>query len=299
MWSAGRGDDEERFLADLRALRDTAALGYDELAARAHYPSDILKAAENGPSLPGLPILAAYVRACDGDVPEWEERWRGLGYEVRAGAGLPVRPAGASPAAVAGARAAVGIAPPDVYDPDRIRAALRGRHGYPDQAAAVATRQESAGVSGTDPAAQGTGMVANGHHHGEHRDPGLFGTAVTETTDHAGSPGTIRRDPYSASRAQDSQPASPSAESGSAWPDRAQTESPPASQDAWLTSQDPADSERTWRLDTGQMPTGPAVPPPAPAPPSESRQDRLYPLRLLVVIVVAALIGSILVMLIR
>ena len=63
-WSAGPGDDQARFLADLRALRDSAAIGHDELAARAHYPSDVLKEAENGPSLPGLPILTAYVRAC-------------------------------------------------------------------------------------------------------------------------------------------------------------------------------------------------------------------------------------------
>ena len=34
-WSAGPGDDQARFLADLRALRDSAAIGYDELAARA------------------------------------------------------------------------------------------------------------------------------------------------------------------------------------------------------------------------------------------------------------------------
>jgi hypothetical protein len=125
-WSAGPGDDQARFLADLRALRDSAAIGHDELAARAHYPSDVLKEAENGPSLPGLPILTAYVRACDGDVPDWEERWRRLNPEVPDDPDLPVRPAGASPAAQAGARAGVGVAPPDVYDPERIKAALRG-----------------------------------------------------------------------------------------------------------------------------------------------------------------------------
>ena len=132
MWSAGQGDNQEWFLADLRALRDAAAIGYDELAARAHYPSSILKEAENGPGLPSLPILAAYVRACDADVPEWEERWRRLEYEAQADPGLPVRTAGASPAAVAGARAGVSVAPPDAYDPERIRAALRG--GITDRA---------------------------------------------------------------------------------------------------------------------------------------------------------------------
>jgi Helix-turn-helix domain len=123
--SASHGDDSERFLADLRALRDQAALEHDELAARAHFPRSILLEAENGPRLPALPILAAYVRACDGDVLEWEERWRRLGYAAQADPCLPVRPAGASQAAVAGARAATSIAPPDVCDPDRIRTALR------------------------------------------------------------------------------------------------------------------------------------------------------------------------------
>jgi hypothetical protein len=128
MWSAGPGDDQARFLADLRALRGGAAIGYDELAARAHYPSDILKEAENGPLLPGLPVLSAYVRACEGDVLDWEERWRRLASEVPEDPDLPVRPAGASPAAVAGARAGVGVTPPEVHDPERIRAALRGGH---------------------------------------------------------------------------------------------------------------------------------------------------------------------------
>jgi hypothetical protein len=132
-WSAGPGDDQARFLADLRALRDSVAIGYDELSARAHYPSDVLKEAENGPSLPGLPILSAYVRACEGDVLDWEERWRRLNPEVPDDPDLPVRPAGASAAAVAGARAGVGVAPPDVYDPDRIRAALRGDPGRSEQ----------------------------------------------------------------------------------------------------------------------------------------------------------------------
>ena len=109
-WSAGPGDDQARFLADLRALRDSAAIGFDELAARAHYPSDILKEAENGPSLPGLPILSAYVRACEGDVLDWEERWRRLNPDAPDDPDLPVRPAGASAAAVAGARAGVGVA---------------------------------------------------------------------------------------------------------------------------------------------------------------------------------------------
>jgi hypothetical protein len=148
MRPASPGDDQARFLADLRALRDTAAIGYDELAARAHYPSDTLKEAENGPYLPPLPILAAYVRACEGNVPDWEERWRRLGDETRADPNLPVRAAGASAAAVAGARAGIGVSPPEAYDPERIKAALRSGHRRPDGGSGPTgqpTRQGGAG----------------------------------------------------------------------------------------------------------------------------------------------------------
>ena len=389
MWSAGQDDDKERFQADLRALRDKAALGHDELAARAHYPSDILKEAEYGASLPGLPILAAYVRACDGDVPEWEERWRCLGFEAGVELGLPVRPAGASPAAVAGARAGISVAPPDVYDPERIRAALRGQRGHPDQAAAHAGHQETAAADlaswSTAAAPSSTSDSANGNHHAGLRSAGLFDARVTSTPDQAESPPGLREDPFSASWLTDSErPA-------------------PLPQDTPFTSQDPASSDRAWRpADVGVAPPepadrgpepqwdragpvspasadfwtpspaattpadvprpGPALspaeersvppsawPPPAEAPassapdptqrtapeiprrsvpdprqgsaaaaaalpqtpatsaapqetpalPGESRSDRLFPVRLLVVIVVAALIGSILVMLLR
>ena len=161
-WSAGPGDDQARFLADLRALRDSAAIGHDELAARAHYPSDVLKEAENGPSLPGLPILTAYVRACEGDVPDWEERWRRLNSEVPDDPDLPVRPAGASPAAQAGARAGVGVAPPDVYDPERIKAALRGGR----------TRTEHGGRRASDPGVLAPASTPSGTGLGS-PDPGL------------------------------------------------------------------------------------------------------------------------------
>ena len=161
-WSAGPGDDQARFLADLRALRDSAAIGHDELAARAHYPSDVLKEAENGPSLPGLPILTAYVRACEGDVLDWEERWRRLNPEVPDDPDLPVRPAGASPAAQAGARAGVGVAPPDVYDPERIKAALRGGR----------TRTEHGGRRASDPGVLAPASTPSGTGLGS-PDPGL------------------------------------------------------------------------------------------------------------------------------
>ena len=212
-WSAGAGDDQARFLADLRALRDSAAIGYDELAARAHYPSDVLKEAENGPLLPGLPILTAYVRACEGDVLDWEERWRRLNPEVADDPDLPVRPAGASPAAVAGARAGVGVGAPDVYDPERIRAALRGDHVRSGQAsrrandqgiAALAARAENseadllmdsggsrdggaswgASASWDTPADPGI-TSANGNHPAKHASRGPFDAAFTVSPDPA------------------------------------------------------------------------------------------------------------------
>jgi hypothetical protein len=146
----GQGDGKAQFLADFRALRDAAALDYEELAARAHYPSGVLKEAEAGPGLPGLPVLAAYVRACGGDVLEWEERWRRLDSVAEEDADLPVRPAGERAAAAAGARAGVSVAPADVYDAERVKAALRA-HGE---------REEQ---HGTTRVAAAT-MLANGNH---------------------------------------------------------------------------------------------------------------------------------------
>jgi len=354
MWSAGQGDDKERFLADLRALRDTAALGYDELAARAHYPSDVLEEAEHGPSLPGLPILAAYVRACDGNVPEWEERWRRLGVEVLADPGLPVRPAGASPAAVAGARAGVSVAPPDAYDPERIRAALRGSAVRADKAHA-ARKDGASWVAASD---QGT-TAANGNHQAWRQGDAPSGAAVTDTPDPAATADALRRDPFSSSWLHDSQPipAVPDTELGRqdrAGNDRTSPEAaghaPPSWRDFWTPAQaaaasadvqrpsvppaeEPTTAGPSWSAFTpslpkvtadqdhrqapdfpqraepmaaqpatpapSQTPAEPAVPQPSPAPPGESRPDRYYPLRLLAVIVVAALIGSVLVLLLR
>ncbi len=255
MWSAGAGDDQARFLADLRALRDLAAIGYDELSARAHYPSDVLKEAENGPLLPGLPVLTAYVRACEGDVLDWEERWRRLA-EVPADPDLPVRPAGASPAAAAGARAGVSVAPPEVYDPERIRAALRGSQGrsehgggttsdpaisapargyeFSDRSLAgwgVGTSQEGSGLDtganldtagsswnsslSWDKDADQTITVANGHHSATHRGRGPFDAAVVEVPDSAEQ--TKQNDQFS--WLTDGTPASWAADSEFTWSD--------------------------------------------------------------------------------
>lgn len=219
-WSAGPGDDQARFLADLRALRDSAAIGYDEMAARAHYPSDILKEAENGPSLPGLPILVAYVRACEGDILGWEERWRRLNPKVYDDAGLPVRPAGASAAAVAGARAGIGVAAPDVYDPERIKAALRGDHIRSEQASrragdlgvsasapgvgwdmpadAVTESGASRGASSGWDVSDDPGITsANGNHSAERGNRGPFDAAFTGIPDPAESSESAQTEEFS------------------------------------------------------------------------------------------------------
>ncbi len=117
------GDDTVRFLRELRQLRSDAGLNQAELAARAHYPCDYIRAAEAGPALPALPVLAAYVRGCGGTTDEWEERWRSL-TSAPTPSELPTRQAaGCSAAATAGAR--IGSdSPADTPDPSAIMDAL-------------------------------------------------------------------------------------------------------------------------------------------------------------------------------
>jgi hypothetical protein len=166
---AGQSDDKATFLAEFRALRDRAALDYEELAARTHFPSDVLKDAENGPGLPGLPVLAAYVRACGGDVTDWEERWRRLARAAEDEAGLPTRPAGSSAAAKAGARAGVTVGPAEAHDTERIKAALRAHR----------KREENENRAKV---AQTATMVANGSHH---KQPRVFETMAEAATPQA------------------------------------------------------------------------------------------------------------------
>jgi Helix-turn-helix domain len=120
---AASADDAARFLNELRQLRSGAGLGHAELAARAHYPYDSIRAAEVGPSLPDLPVLSAFVRGCGGTAEEWEERWRSLTKSPS----LPVsaaRQSGRSDAASAGARISSDAVGDDGPDPSIIIAAL-------------------------------------------------------------------------------------------------------------------------------------------------------------------------------
>jgi sugar lactone lactonase YvrE len=68
-----------RFAADLRKLRDKAGKpSYRALASRAHYSAATLSDAAGGKKLPSLAVTLAYVKACDGDEQEWEQRWRSI-----------------------------------------------------------------------------------------------------------------------------------------------------------------------------------------------------------------------------
>ena len=71
-------DGLESFARDLRALRAKAELDLPEMAERSHYTMKTLASAAGGLRLPTLPVAIAYVRACDGDVAEWEDRWHKL-----------------------------------------------------------------------------------------------------------------------------------------------------------------------------------------------------------------------------
>jgi len=75
-------DGLESFARDLRALRAKAELDYPEMADVSHYTMKTLVSAAGGLRLPTLPVAVAYVRACGGNVAEWEERWQNLATKI-------------------------------------------------------------------------------------------------------------------------------------------------------------------------------------------------------------------------
>jgi helix-turn-helix protein len=77
-------DDLEAFARDLRALRAKANLDYPEMAETAHFEMKTLAAAAAGLRLPTLPVTVAFVRACGGNVAEWEERWQNIAEKLTA-----------------------------------------------------------------------------------------------------------------------------------------------------------------------------------------------------------------------
>ncbi|WP_063757767.1 hypothetical protein [Streptomyces fulvoviolaceus] len=65
------------FAAELRALREAAGKPtYRAMAQRARYGVTTLSQAAAGKQLPTRAVLLAYVKACGGDIVEWERRWR-------------------------------------------------------------------------------------------------------------------------------------------------------------------------------------------------------------------------------
>jgi hypothetical protein len=65
------------FALGLRELRHLAGgPGYRELALRSRYSSSVLSEAAGGNRLPTWEATRAFVKACGGDVPEWQTRWQ-------------------------------------------------------------------------------------------------------------------------------------------------------------------------------------------------------------------------------
>lgn len=116
-------DGLEAFARDLRTLRSKADLDYPEMAEVSHYEMKTLAAAAGGLRLPTLPVAVAFVRACDGNVGEWEERWQKLAEKITAEEARkrkngdddaePIEPAEAPAALEPPARQAASPPPPD------------------------------------------------------------------------------------------------------------------------------------------------------------------------------------------
>jgi hypothetical protein len=147
-------DDATRFLRELRQLRSEAGLEAADLAARAHYPHDVIVAAEIGPGLPELPVLSAYVRGCGAGLAEWEERWRSVTGSPATSLHLPARPAGCSSLAEAGAQAAYNSPPVDPEDQRRILAAITRAAAETPEATIPAQQTPARSPSRLAPAAQ-------------------------------------------------------------------------------------------------------------------------------------------------
>ncbi|KAK1179821.1 PQQ-binding-like beta-propeller repeat protein [Streptomyces sp. NBS 14/10] len=75
----------QRLAFELRKLRTEAGSPtYRAMAARTDHGASTLSQAAAGERLPSLPVVLAYVRACGGELEEWEERWRQAAAEEAA-----------------------------------------------------------------------------------------------------------------------------------------------------------------------------------------------------------------------
>jgi hypothetical protein len=95
------------------------------MAEKSHYTMRTLASAAGGLRLPTLPVLIAYVMACDGDQTEWEERWGKLmktsdkGQNALPAAGTDAAAHDSGPADGAGASAPGSPAPGQVQAPPK------------------------------------------------------------------------------------------------------------------------------------------------------------------------------------
>lgn len=79
----------QAFAHELRTLRrKSGGITYRDMAARSEYSSTTLAQAASGERLPSLPVVLAYVAACDGELEEWERRWHEVARSPQA---VPVR----------------------------------------------------------------------------------------------------------------------------------------------------------------------------------------------------------------
>lgn len=69
------GSPRREFAFWLRDLRARSALTYEQLGRSANYATSTMQEAASGERLPTLPVVRAYVRACGGDLPQWEQYW--------------------------------------------------------------------------------------------------------------------------------------------------------------------------------------------------------------------------------
>ena len=85
------------------------------MAETSHFEMKTLAAAAGGLRLPTLPVAVAFVRACDGNIAEWEDRWQKLAEKLTAEAARKRRNDGEDPTEpVEPADAPVALEPPSV-----------------------------------------------------------------------------------------------------------------------------------------------------------------------------------------
>jgi hypothetical protein len=128
------------------------------MAELSHYTMKTLAAAAGGLNLPTLPVTAAYVRACDGNVAEWEDRWHRVADALKpgqdGGTPKPDRAAdGAGPASSSDGTAAAQPADDGSDDGARRGAAARERAAQrtPRPSQVASPRPAREGPSGPDP----------------------------------------------------------------------------------------------------------------------------------------------------